>query len=225
MLEVGPKQIVEALFMASEEPLTIDKLHKVFIASGHAIAIDELNSVVNHLVEEYSVSGFELKEVASGWRFQIKQELSQWINKLHEERPPKYSRSLLEVLALIAYRQPITRAEIEGIRGVGVGSNIIKTLLDHEWIRIIGHKEVPGKPALFATTKKFLDHFNLKSLNELPSLLEFTENMVVDSSDASEKNNDGLIGDFASVTNVDAGKDSIDVGEKEGSGLIVVASD
>ena len=175
MAEITPKQIVEALLMASEEPLTTEKLHKIFVSNNFMLEINALRDIINELSDDYSDCGIELKEVASGWRFQIKTDLSQWVNKLYEERPPRYSHALLEILALVAYRQPITRAEIEAIRGVAVSSNIIKTLLEHEWIRIIGHKEAPGRPALFATTKKFLDHFNLKHLDELPPLMEFTE--------------------------------------------------
>ncbi len=178
MADINPKQIVEALIMASEEPLTIDKLYKIFCANDNLLEISVLRDILNELIVKYSDGGIELKEVASGWRFQIKSELSPWISKLHEERPPKYSRALLEILALIAYRQPITRAEIEDVRGIAVSSNIVKTLLEHEWIRVVGCKEVPGKPALFATTKKFLDHFNLKHLDELPPLMEFTETLV-----------------------------------------------
>lgn len=177
---VTPKQIVEALLMASEEPLSVEKLYKIFCSGDNQLEISELRDIIRELVDEYSDGGIELKEVASGWRFQIRTELSSWVSKLYEERPPKYSRALLEILALIAYRQPITRAEIENIRGVVVSSNIVKTLLEHEWIKIVGYKEVPGKPALFATTKKFLDHFNLKHLDELPPLIEFTENVNAD---------------------------------------------
>ena len=119
--------------------------------------------------------GFELKEVASGYRFQVKQDLSEWIAKLWEEKPPRYTRALLETLALIAYRQPITRGDIEEIRGVGVSSNIIRTLLDREWVRVVGHRDVPGRPAMFATTRQFLDYFNMKSLQELPPLSEVKE--------------------------------------------------
>ncbi|OGT09274.1 MAG: SMC-Scp complex subunit ScpB [Gammaproteobacteria bacterium RBG_16_37_9] len=180
MAEITPKQIIEALLMASEEPLNIERLHKIFISNNFILEINALRDIINELVEEYADRGIELKEVASGWRFQIKSDLSQWVNKLYEERPPRYSHALLETLALIAYRQPITRAEIEGVRGVVVSSNIVKTLLEHEWIRIIGHKEVPGRPALFATTKKFLDHFNLKHLDELPPLMEFTETLAAE---------------------------------------------
>jgi segregation and condensation protein B len=116
-----------------------------------------------------------LKEVASGFRFQVKQDLSEWIAKLWEERPPRYTRALLETLALITYRQPITRGDIEEIRGVGVSSNIIRTLLDREWIRVVGHRDVPGRPAMFATTRQFLDYFGLKSLQELPPLSEIKD--------------------------------------------------
>jgi segregation and condensation protein B len=119
--------------------------------------------------------GFELKQVASGYRFQVKQDLSEWVAKLWEDRPPRYTRALLETLALIAYRQPITRGDIEEIRGVGVSANIIRTLLDREWIRVVGHRDVPGRPAMFATTKQFLDYFNLRSLQELPPLSEIKE--------------------------------------------------
>jgi segregation and condensation protein B len=127
------------------------------------------------IAEECGDRGFELQEVASGYRFQVKQELSEWVSKLWEERPPRYTRALLETLALVAYRQPITRGDIEEIRGVGVSSNIIRTLLDREWIRVVGHRDVPGRPAMFATTKQFLDYFNLKSLQELPTLSEIKE--------------------------------------------------
>ena len=112
-----------------------------------------------HLLRECSDRGFELKEVASGYRFQIKQELSAWVGKLWDERPPRYTRALLEILALIAYKQPITRGDIEEIRGVSVSPNIIRTLIDREWVRVVGHRDVPGRPAMFATTKIFLDYF------------------------------------------------------------------
>lgn len=177
---ITPKQIVEALLMASEEPLSVEKLHKIVSLYDVALTVESLRDIIRELVNDYSERSIELQEVASGWRFQIRINFSSWVNKLYEERPPKYSRALLEVLALIAYRQPMTRAEIEDIRGVAVGSNIIKTLLEHEWVRIVGYKEVPGKPALFATTKKFLDHFNLKHLDELPPLIEFTEEQALE---------------------------------------------
>lgn len=170
-MNVTIKQIIEGLLMAAEQPLPIEAIHKTM---GDSIEIKELKGVIKEVVEDYKERGIELKEVASGWRFQVKQELSPWVNKLYAERPPRYSRALLETLALIAYQQPITRAEIEKVRGVTVSSNIMKTLMEHEWIRVVGYKEVPGKPAIFATTKKFLDHFNLQSLEQLPALMEFT---------------------------------------------------
>lgn len=174
------KEIVEALLFASEEPLDLGKIHKLLASNGNVIEINRLKDIINNLVEDYNDKGIELKEVASGWRFQVRAELSSWVTKLREERPPKYSRALLEILALIAYRQPITRSEIEDVRGVAVSSGIIKTLIDHEWVRIVGVKEVPGRPSLFATTKKFLDHFNLKNLNELPVLEKLDENTALD---------------------------------------------
>lgn len=171
-MSVTIKQIVEGLLMTAEQPLPIEAIHKTV---GDMVEIKELRDIVKEMVEDCGERGIELREVASGWRFQVKQELSPWINKLYAERPPRYSRALLETLALIAYRQPITRAEIEKVRGVTVSSNIMKTLMEHEWIRVVGYKEVPGKPAVFATTNKFLDHFNLQNLEQLPALMEFTE--------------------------------------------------
>jgi len=135
---------------------------------------------MENIAKDCADRGFELKEVASGFRFQVKQELSEWVAKLWEERPPRYTRALLETLALIAYRQPITRGDIEEIRGVGVSSNIVRTLLDREWIRVVGHRDVPGRPAMFATTKQFLDYFNLKSLQDLPPLSEIKDLAVAD---------------------------------------------
>jgi len=178
MSDITLKQIVEGLLMASERPLRIEDLYKVIYTDNNLFEISKLPEIINELVDDYNGRGIELKEVASGWRFQVRSDLSQWVNKLYEERPPRYSRALLETLALIAYRQPVTRAEIESVRGVTVGSNIMKTLIEHEWVRIIGHKEVPGRPAIFATTKRFLDHFNLKNLDELPPLMEFTETLL-----------------------------------------------
>ena len=176
--ETNTKQIVEALLMASDEPLSIERILKILSSSNNQIEIKALRDIIKELIDDYSSHGIELKEVASGLRFQVKPDFSDWIGKLHEERPPKYSRALFETLALIAYRQPVTRADIEDVRGVTVSSNIVRTLLDHEWVKVVGHKEVPGRPALFATTKKFLDHFNLKNLNELPPLAEFTEEIA-----------------------------------------------
>lgn len=168
------KMIVEGLLLAAEKPLTLDVIAGVFSEDERPDKA-ELREVMASIAEDCNDRGFELKEVASGFRFQVKQDLSEWIARLWEERPPRYSRALLETLALIAYRQPITRGDIEDIRGVSVSPNIVRTLLDREWVRIVGHKDVPGKPALFATTKQFLDYFNLKSIQELPPLSEVQE--------------------------------------------------
>ncbi len=168
------KMIVEGLLLAAGKPLDLELMAAVFSEEERPDKT-ELRQVLDSISGDCSDRGFELKEVASGFRFQVKQDLSEWIAKLWEERPPRYSRALLETLALIAYRQPITRGDIEDIRGVVVSSNIVRTLLDREWVRIVGHKDVPGRPALFATTKQFLDYFNLTSIQELPPLSEIQE--------------------------------------------------
>ena len=168
------KMIVEGLLLAAGKPLDLDVIISVFSEDERPDKA-ELRQILDSIAEDCNDRGFELKEVASGFRFQVKQDLSKWIARLWDERPPRYSRALLETLALIAYRQPITRGNIEDIRGVAVSSNIVRTLLDREWVRIVGHKDVPGKPALFATTKQFLDYFNLNSIQELPPLSEIQE--------------------------------------------------
>lgn len=165
------KKILEAALFASTQPLTLDRLAALF-AEDKAPSRDELRAALQELGEECEPRGIELKEVGSGFRMQVKKELGPWIARLWEEKPPKYSRATMETLALIAYKQPITRAEIEDVRGVAVSSHIIKSLLEREWIRVVGHRDVPGKPALFGTTRAFLDYFNLKSLDELPPLAE-----------------------------------------------------
>ena len=167
------KNIIEAALMVSERPLTLERLMTLF----KPLEIDgslyeQVTQALAELRQEYTGRGIELKEVASGFRFQARAELSPWLNQLWEERSPRYSRALLETLAIIAYRQPITRGEIEALRGVSVSGPIIRTLLEREWIRIAGHREVPGRPAVYVTTPQFLDHFNLKSLAELPLLAE-----------------------------------------------------
>jgi segregation and condensation protein B len=145
---------------------------------------DEIQRAIDAIIEDYHLRPVELKRLASGYRFQVKAAMSPWVSRLFAEKPPKYSRALLETMAIIAYRQPVTRGDIEDIRGVSVSSTIMRTLLDREWIRIVGHKEVPGKPALYSTTKQLLDYFNLSSLNELPTLLEVEELQPLVSSDS-----------------------------------------
>lgn len=168
------KMIVEGLLLAAGRPLTLDNIIQVF-SDDEKPDRAELKAVMDSIAQDCNDRGFELMEVASGFRFQVKQDLSEWVAKLWEERPPRYTRALLETLALIAYRQPITRGDIEEIRGVAVSSNIIRTLMDREWVRVVGHRDVPGRPAMFATTKQFLDYLNLKSLQQLPPLSEIKE--------------------------------------------------
>lgn len=166
--------ILEAALMVAGRPLPIAHLQKLFDELEQPTNA-EINTALQVLTEHYATRGIELREVASGYQFQAKTDLSPWLCKLWEERPPRYSRAVLETLALIAYRQPITRAEVEDIRGVAVSSHIVKTLSEREWIRVIGYREVIGKPALYGTTKAFLDHFNLKNLDELPTLAELKD--------------------------------------------------
>ena len=169
------KNIIEAVLMSAEKPLKVNEIENLFAGDNDMPARDEIRKTLKLLVEDYDNRGFELKEVASGFRLQVRQDYSQWIGRLWEEKPARYTRALLETIALIAYRQPITRGEIEEVRGVSVSSNIIKTLMEREWIKVLGHKDVPGKPALYGTTKEFLDYFNLKSLEDLPSLAEIKD--------------------------------------------------
>lgn len=166
--------IIEAALLVAGRPLTVVSLQNLFSETERPNLLD-IKAIINTLKEHYQKenSGIELQEVASGYRFQAKAELSPWLAKLWEERAPRYSRAFLETVVIIAYKQPITRAEIEEIRGVTISSNIMKTLQERAWIRIIGYREVPGKPAIYGTTKEFLDYFNLKSLTDLPSLTEF----------------------------------------------------
>ncbi|MGA1071136.1 MAG: SMC-Scp complex subunit ScpB [Pseudohongiellaceae bacterium] len=168
------KMIIEGLLLAAGRPLTLESIAAVF-NDDERPENEELLAVLARIDEECGDRGFELTKVASGYRFQVKQELAEWVSKLWEERPPRYTRALLETLALIAYRQPITRGDIEEIRGVAVSSNIIRTLLDREWIRVVGQRDVPGRPSMFATTKQFLDYFNLESLQQLPALSEIRD--------------------------------------------------
>ncbi|WP_372980960.1 SMC-Scp complex subunit ScpB [Marinobacter sediminum] len=163
--------IAEAALLAAGKPLSLDQLRELFTEDERP-ARQVMEHVMMLLESACENRGFELKKVASGFRLQIREEYAPWIGRLFEERPQRYSRALLETLALIAYRQPITRGEIEDIRGVTVSSNIIRTLLEREWVRVVGHRDVPGRPAMYATTKQFLDYFNLSGLDQLPPLSE-----------------------------------------------------
>jgi len=168
------KNIIEAALFAVAKPLSIDEILKLF-ADEEKPPANAVREMLRMLQNESRGRGVELKEIGSGFRYQARQDYSEWLSRLWEERPAKYSRAALETLALIAYRQPVTRSEIEDVRGVGVSSSIIKTMLEREWIRIVGHRDVPGRPALYATTKQFLDYFNMKSLEDLPSLAEIKD--------------------------------------------------
>jgi len=179
------KQIIEAALLAADEPLTVDRLTRLF-AHGELDSEEgrqQIRDTLKVLEEEAADRGYELKQVASGYRYQVRQELAEWISRLWEEKPPRYSRALLETLALIAYKQPVTRGDIEQVRGVAVSQNIMRTLLERGWIRVVGQREVPGRPSMYGTTRAFLDYFNLKSLDQLPPLAEIKsliEPLVID---------------------------------------------
>jgi len=172
MATISLKTILEAAIFAAGEPVAVERLQALFDHETEKPSKSEIKQTLEELVQEYADRPISLKETASGFCFQVKSEFSPWVGKLWQEKAPRHSRALLETLAIIAYRQPITRAEIEEIRGVSVSTQIIKTLLEQEWIRVVGQKEVPGRPSIYATTPFFLDYFNLKNLSDLPSLME-----------------------------------------------------
>jgi len=174
MNEQPLKNIIEAALLAAGQPLTIDQMLALFIEEEQPKR-EQIRATIKQLQEDYTERALELIEVSSGFRLQVKEGFSSWVSRLWTERPSRYSRALLETLALVAYRQPITRGEIEDIRGVSVSSSIVKTLLEREWVRVVGHRDVPGKPAMYGSTKKFLDYFNLKSLDDLPTLAELRD--------------------------------------------------
>ena len=169
------KNVIEAALMASDSPRNLNQLAVLFENDPEKPDKEAMKDALARLAADYEGRGVELKEVASGYRFQVRRDFADWINRLYEDKPQRYSRAFLETLAIIAYRQPITRGEIEDIRGVTVSSNIIKSLQEREWIRVIGHRDIPGKPELLATTREFLDYFNLQKLTELPPLSELKD--------------------------------------------------
>jgi len=170
------KPIVEALLMVADGPLSVERLSKLLDGEGDASpARSVLHETLCALQEDYTGRGIELAEIASGWRFRARAEYAPQIGRLWEERRPRYTRAFLETLAIIAYRQPITRGEIEHIRGVAVSSNIMRQLLEREWVKVVGHRDVPGRPSVYATTRELLDYFGLKSLAELPTLAELKD--------------------------------------------------
>ncbi|MGZ8217694.1 SMC-Scp complex subunit ScpB [Methylomagnum sp.] len=170
------KAIIEAALLAAGRPVALTELQSLFVEAERPEP-QAFQRALIELAEDCRHRPVELKQVASGYRLQVREAFSPWVSKLFEERPARYSRAFLETLAIVAYRQPVTRGEIEDIRGVAVSSNIVKTLLERGWVQSVGHKEVPGRPALLATTRQFLDYFNLTSLADLPPLREFIDRL------------------------------------------------
>ncbi len=168
------KRIVEAILFAADKPMTAKQVQNVYPEIERP-GLKEILAAINSIIEDYVPRPVCLQQLASGYRFQVKEGYSYWVSRLFEEKPTKYSRAVMETIAIIAYRQPVTRGDIEDIRGVSVSTHIIRTLLEREWVRVIAHKEVPGRPALYGTTKQFLDYFNLSSLEGLPTLEEIKD--------------------------------------------------
>jgi segregation and condensation protein B len=214
------KRIIEAALLASTHPLSLPQLFSLF-AEQEQPAHDDLARALDELARDADGRGVELKEVASGFRYQVRQDVNPWVARLWTERQTRYSRALLETLSLIAYRQPITRGEIEQIRGVAVSSNIVKTLEEREWVRVVGYRDVPGKPELFGTTRGFLDYFNLKSLDELPPLAE-----IRDLSDFDPQLSLAPVALDADAESADDAADNEDAGnENDNAGLNTEATD
>jgi len=175
MDQASLKRILEAALLAAGRPLSIADMERLFAGDPEAPPRDAIRAALAGLADDWAARSLTLQEVASGFRAQVRHEFEPWISRLWEEKPPKFSRALLETLALIAYRQPITRSEIEEIRGVAVSTQIVRSLTERGWIRVVGHREAPGKPAMYGTTRAFLDYFNLKSLDQLPPLEQIRE--------------------------------------------------
>jgi len=227
------RRIVEAALLAAGESLDVSALQKLF-DEEFVPERDEVQAALEDIEADCRDRGYELKRTASGYRFQVKEQYAQWIGKLWEEKPKKYSRATLETLALIAYRQPLTRGDIEQVRGVAVSSDIIRTLHDRGWIRSVGHRDVPGRPALYATTRQFLDNFNLQSLEQLPPLSEIRELSSIDrelqfeealaEGAAAEKGDDtvesdGTVDSAEELAETSETETIDDVGSTESSGL------
>ena len=208
------KEIIEAAILAADGPLSIQQLGDIF--EERSVSNLEIKQALTEIQKSCEGRGFELKKVASGYRFQIRVEYSDWVSRLWKEKTPRYSRALLETLALIAYRQPITRGDIEDVRGVSVSSNIIRTLIERDWIKIVGHREVPGRPALYSTTKAFLDYFNLERLDQLPTLQEIKELGVKNDFPRSSEN---VVSDLSSEFLVKKESDVFEAEENDGNDL------
>lgn len=177
MDETEIKYVIEAALLAAGRPLTLERLAELFMGKGPGVDRATVKRVLDALAVDYQGRGIEVGEVSSGYRIQVKRSMSDWLVPLWEEKAPRYTRALLETLALVAYRQPITRAEIEEVRGVVVSTNIMRTLLERGWVRVVGHRDVPGKPAMFGTTREFLDYFGLRKLEDLPPLAELKDGL------------------------------------------------
>jgi segregation and condensation protein B len=231
MDETEIKHVVEAALLAAGRPLTLERIGEIFAAKGDGPDRATVKRALDALASEYEGRGIELKEVATGYRVQVKRNMTDWLQPLWEERAPRYTRALLETLALVAYRQPITRAEIEEVRGVVVSTNIVRTLLERNWIRVVGHRDVPGKPAMFGTTKDFLDYFGLKKLEDLPTLAEIKDGFpelspqtdLVESLEADARGVDAVLSGsedesqpMATVTSISVAVEAADEGEGPG---------
>ena len=202
------KNIIEAILLASYEPLSVDKLFKI-ITSKEKTNKSDILSVINDLEKDYDDKDIEIAKVASGYRIQAKSEIGDYLNIMFADRTPRYSRALMETLSIIAYRQPVTRGDIEAIRGVSVSTSIMRTLTERSWIKIIGYRDVPGKPAMFATTPEFLDYFSLQRLDELPDLPEKKEPMDLDLElDGRSAVNQDLSGNGSEPVSVDSNQDT-----------------
>ena len=202
------KNILEAILLASYEPLSVDKLHRIITSKVNTSKSDIL-SAIDDLKTDYENKDIEITKVASGFRIQAKSEIGDYLNIMFAERTPRYSRALLETLSIIAYRQPVTRGDIEAIRGVSVSTSIMRTLTERNWVRIIGYRDVPGKPAMFATTPEFLDYFSLQRLDQLPDLPEKKEptDLDLELDDRSVGNQD-LSGNGSEPVSVDSNQDT-----------------
>jgi len=216
------KNILEAILLTADQPMEIRKLEALFEADEEQRpSSDMILQALSALQDDYQGRGVELKEVASGYRMQVVTDCANWVSRMWEEKAPRYSRALLETLVLIAYRQPITRGEIEEIRGVSVSSHIIKTLSEREWVRVLGHKDVPGRPSMYGTTREFLDYFNLKSLDDLPSLADLKDLDKLNPELALEQEVSAE-GEAESVDEISAevSSDSLEDGEQESNEVL-----
>ncbi|MGB5246557.1 MAG: SMC-Scp complex subunit ScpB [Woeseia sp.] len=220
------KYFIEAALLAAGKPLSIDQLQGLF-ADKSAPEKTQLREAIKALQDDYEPRGIEVAEVASGFRMQVRTSMAERLEKLWEERPPRYSRALFETLALIAYRQPMTRGEIEEVRGVAVSSNIMRTLLEREWVRVVGHRDVPGRPAMFGTTRLFLDYFGLKKLDDLPPLADLSDweslRVQLNLPAVEEDDIDDLLPNDNPILDADDDDDSHDFDDDAPRGAVVTA--